>query len=241
MQDLVNHEFVFKADKVYKQVNLAGTFNNWSATETPMLRGIDDKTWVKQMKLPFGKTQYKFVCDGEWRTDPFASKNEDDGNGNTNSIVMIFPPDFGTPAAKGDSRVTTSALLHSKSQPYTNVYDGVAELKLRARKDDLDTVKLVAGGKSHPPVARTSDEFYETFSFSIPWNRKAKLNYAFVLVDGDLQHKLTGGALDPKNVQVFEVPTWVPRSIIYQIFPDRFENGSKANDPKDLTPWNGVP
>lgn len=240
-QELMNHEFVFKADKVYKQVNLAGSFNNWSATETPMMRGIDDKTWVKQMKLPYGKHQYKFVADGNWTVDPFAKKNEDDGNGNTNSVLMILPPDFDHAAAKGDALVTTSAILHQNAQPYVNIFGNTAEFKIRARANDLETIKLVANGKSYAPISRTSDEFYETFGFRMAWDRKAKLNYAFTLVDGDLVYKLAGGKLDPKTVKTFEVPAWVSRSIIYQIFPDRFENGSRSNDPKIVTPWNGVP
>ncbi len=33
------------------------------------------------------------------------------------------------------------------------------------------------------------------------------------------------------------VPHWVQDSIFYQIFPDRFNNGNKANDPVNVLPW----
>lgn len=37
------------------------------------------------------------------------------------------------------------------------------------------------------------------------------------------------------------VPPWVQDSIFYQIFPDRFCNGSKANDPVNVLPWEAAP
>lgn len=40
---------------------------------------------------------------------------------------------------------------------------------------------------------------------------------------------------------IYEVPEWLSGTIVYQIFPERFCNGSKANDPKDVQPWNSKP
>ncbi len=37
------------------------------------------------------------------------------------------------------------------------------------------------------------------------------------------------------------VPSWVQDSIFYQIFPDRFCNGSKENDPVNVLPWVATP
>ena len=37
------------------------------------------------------------------------------------------------------------------------------------------------------------------------------------------------------------VPAWVERSVIYQIFPDRFANGDKGNDPKGVVTWDAKP
>jgi len=37
------------------------------------------------------------------------------------------------------------------------------------------------------------------------------------------------------------IPNWVPDSIFYQIFPDRFCNGDPSNDPSSAEPWGGVP
>jgi glycosidase len=37
------------------------------------------------------------------------------------------------------------------------------------------------------------------------------------------------------------VPYWVQDAIFYQIFPDRFANGDKRNDPVNVHPWGAVP
>lgn len=37
------------------------------------------------------------------------------------------------------------------------------------------------------------------------------------------------------------VPTWVKDAVFYQIFPDRFFNGTTENDPPNLEPWGSSP
>ncbi|NIS78794.1 MAG: alpha-amylase [Anaerolineales bacterium] len=37
------------------------------------------------------------------------------------------------------------------------------------------------------------------------------------------------------------VPDWVPDSVFYQIFPDRFANGDTSNDPPNVRPWGEKP
>jgi cyclomaltodextrinase len=43
------------------------------------------------------------------------------------------------------------------------------------------------------------------------------------------------------NKKVNRIPGWVNQSIFYQIFPDRFNNGDKNNDPPNLQPWGATP
>lgn len=37
------------------------------------------------------------------------------------------------------------------------------------------------------------------------------------------------------------VPDWVRDAVFYQIFPERFANGDKANDPSGVAAWGGIP
>lgn len=39
----------------------------------------------------------------------------------------------------------------------------------------------------------------------------------------------------------FNPPDWVQRSVFYQIFPDRFANGDRGNDPSGTQPWGAAP
>ena len=41
--------------------------------------------------------------------------------------------------------------------------------------------------------------------------------------------------INPEDV--FAAPSWVPGTVWYQIFPERFRNGNRALDPPDVLPW----
>jgi hypothetical protein len=42
--------------------------------------------------------------------------------------------------------------------------------------------------------------------------------------------------LKAAQFQPFAVPNWVERTVSIKFSPDRFANGSKANDPADVQP-----
>lgn len=250
--DLLEHKFVYVAQESLNSVSLAGSFNNWDRGAHPMKKSSDGKTWSLSLRLKPDRYHYKFVLNGEnWVTDP-AAKSEDDGNGNQNSILLLLPPDYATPASASDGTVTLSALSHRQLVPDMNYDKGQLSLRLTVRPGDVRSVRLVANGKAVPAKSIEANEFKETYSVSVPWDRKSPLRYAFRLVDGD--KTLDFGAnglkptresksfvLDPKSFKPFLVPQWVEGSVFYQIFPDRFANGSTANDPKTITPWDGEP
>ncbi len=72
------------ADEVF----LAGSFNNWDATETPMVRD-EDGLWTASLNLAPGRYEYKFVVDGDWCCEPECTVPNVDC---TNCIMN----DFGT-------------------------------------------------------------------------------------------------------------------------------------------------
>lgn len=45
--------------------------------------------------------------------------------------------------------------------------------------------------------------------------------------------------LNPADI--FTPPAWVKDAVFYQIFPERFANGDKSNDPEEVLPWGGEP
>lgn len=76
--------FFHKGNNEARRVMLAGSFNNWDPEALAMQR--TDSGWIAQVKLTPGKYWYKFIADGNWITDPGNRNNENDGQGNTNSV-----------------------------------------------------------------------------------------------------------------------------------------------------------
>ncbi len=70
-------------------VAVAGSFNGWDPAALPMVRAADG-TWIATIALPVGEHSYQFVLDGrQWRPDPTAHAQVDDGFGGTNSVIVV--------------------------------------------------------------------------------------------------------------------------------------------------------
>ncbi|HMO19120.1 MAG TPA: glycogen-binding domain-containing protein [Oligoflexia bacterium] len=57
-----------------KKVFVAGTFNDWSDSNTPMTKGKDGN-WITNLPLSPGHYEYKFVIDGKWCCKPGCGDN----------------------------------------------------------------------------------------------------------------------------------------------------------------------
>lgn len=80
--------FEFKAPNA-NLVYLAGEFNNWAPTGTPMEK-TKDGIWRIEYPLKPGTYQYKFVVDGKrWESDPNNPFVVDDGYGGVNSVLTV--------------------------------------------------------------------------------------------------------------------------------------------------------
>jgi 1,4-alpha-glucan branching enzyme len=69
-------------------VFLAGDFNHWSTTATPM-QSDQKGNWSIGLSLPPGKYQYKFVADGKWFQDFANPDAARDGMGGHNSVLTV--------------------------------------------------------------------------------------------------------------------------------------------------------
>lgn len=251
----VEHTFTLRVAPEVKSVFLAGTFNGWSATSTPLVRQAD-RSWSVALRLPFGRHEYKFVLDGpdgrKWLPDPNAP-SQADASGNANSILLLLPPDYTKPASPTDGETALSALSHPREMPRLNYDRGQLTLTLRARAGDIQSAGLLVDNRVLPMSLSSSDELCSFYTARVLWDRKSDLQYRFEIRDGAARKYLgvlgvsskgaTTGAfvLRAATFKPFEVPAWVEKSVLYQIFPDRFANGDKSNDPRDVQPWNAAP
>ena len=80
-------EFKLDASQA-RSVSLAGSFNNWSPTKTPMKKG-GTGTWNVGVLLPAGSHEYRFVVDGNWISDPNAKQSVPNPHGGSNSVVVV--------------------------------------------------------------------------------------------------------------------------------------------------------
>lgn len=249
--DAVPHTFKYVADRPVKRVNLAGDFNGWDKGRTPMTLSADGRTWTITVPIETGKHRYKFVIEGDqWILDPTAREKESDGDGHENSIVKVVPADFESPAVPGDGRVTVSALKHAVEPSFVNFDRGRLSISLRVRANDVRRVRLVVAGRSVTMTQSPQDELFARAQASIPWDGKSRLRYGFAIEDGGptryftptgLSTKAADFTIDPKTFPFITVPSWTEGTVLYQIFPDRFENGDRSNDPKDVVAWNTEP
>jgi chromosome partitioning protein len=70
-------------------VQIAGDFNNWQPTKTPMKRVGDSGIWQTKLKLPQGKYRYRLVVDGQWQQDPYNELTEVNPFGEYNSVLEV--------------------------------------------------------------------------------------------------------------------------------------------------------
>jgi hypothetical protein len=73
-----------------QEVCIAGSFNDWHPSVTPMIR-LSDGKWAKELALPPGRHEYRFVVDGEWVDDPAATELILNAFGTANAVLEVRP------------------------------------------------------------------------------------------------------------------------------------------------------
>lgn len=71
------------------QVFLAGSFNDWNASQHAMRRNLKQGLFETTLILPPGRHEYKFVVNGEWLVDPACSESIANDKGSQNSVVIV--------------------------------------------------------------------------------------------------------------------------------------------------------
>jgi chromosome partitioning protein len=70
-------------------VNIAGQFNHWSHTATPMKRNEALGVFEACIQLPPGRHHYRLVVDGKWTVDPYNDISEPNPFGELNSLIDV--------------------------------------------------------------------------------------------------------------------------------------------------------
>jgi len=232
----------------HQKVVLAGTFNGWSTDATPMK--LEGGKYVITLLLPVGEYQYKFVADGNWITDRKAEKFHPDGYGGQNSVVVVDESYEGVVMKRGDGSIVAAELGHRDNAWERSLStDGTVTVRVRTYTGDVERVEMCMSGPGDDCIAMRRVDGDGTFDYYEADVTIPVFRYFFRLKDGDAEviidkvgpHReapaeISSFEFNSAEVAAFKTPDWVKTAVIYQIFPERFANGSKQNDP-DFSEW----
>jgi 1,4-alpha-glucan branching enzyme len=71
------------------EVFLTGSFNDWQPAQFQMKDRHGDGTYAANLLLRKGRTEYKFIVNGDWRVDPSSQESATSDNGAVNSVVTV--------------------------------------------------------------------------------------------------------------------------------------------------------
>lgn len=116
--------FSVKAPADAETVHLAGTFNGWSKTATPMAGPDDHGRFTTTLELPGGTHEYKFIINGSrWMTDP---TNTERTGPHDNAVLRLGPHPAATEATPW---TPTMASLAPLPKPLNELINQAKELE----------------------------------------------------------------------------------------------------------------
>lgn len=156
--------------------------------------------------------------------------------------------------------MTIEAINHNLRNNYSYAIDkNTIQIRIRCKKKDAKSVFLHAldkyDNKKYNEILKMnyeiSDKLYDYFIVEVEpkYNRCAyffeildfKNNKIFYSEENFYKDKnLVKNLFEFPYINSFDVfksPKWLNNSIFYQIFPDRFNNGSVLNDPENVSKW----
>ncbi len=132
-------------------------------------------------------------------------------------------------------------------------------VRLRIKKNEAIKVTVLLGDRyqsidydeAYVMEKVASDELFDYFQADFSSSTR-RLRYTFYIEDFNNYYWYGDKAVSIERVpagdfqfpyineaDLFIVPNWAKEGIIYQIFPERFENGNEQNDPENVEAWGG--
>ena len=242
--------FTYKPKNIVKEVYLVGSMNDWNQKSNRMIE-VEKGIYSISLLLKQKEYHYKFLEDGiNWVSDENASEFVDDGFGGKNSVIIINDDFEKVTIEKKDGLFLNYGLTTLQSLETINPLSPIKiEFKTKSHKGDVENIYLLKNDKLIVMNKIAEDGSFDYFQKIIFLeNENEEFNYCFVYEDGGKRQYLLNGEFSDTmkkqnlfhysktDLKPFFTPDWVKDGIIYQIFPDRFYNGNKKNDP-DFSEW----
>lgn len=221
----INHVFYFDpAGKNYKNVQIAGTINDWNPANTNLQ--FIDGTWQTSIVLNPGVYQYQMVLDGKWVLDPNNPNKADNNIGGVNSLMTVGNTNYENLPA-----IFTISENKNIKIGYDQPINEVFVLWENARLDERFLLPAENG-----------------YEIKIPSDAK-KLDRSFIRIWSYNENGPSNELLMPlARGKVITDPALLTRedkhaTILYFMMIDRFKNGNTDNDdpiddPDIATPAN---
>ena len=244
-----NCTFRYKAGPDAARVSVAGTFNGWNSTATPMRGPRGDGYWLATVEIPPGRHEYKFVVNNSlWSIDPDNPDSCDDNHSGRNSVLKLgrVANLSVSDGRRGDGKVSAAGFEHRPDLPiyFQPLAPDQVLVRVRMLATDLQRVWVAQkrGAATEMHLARPGELFdlYEaTMTLAEPPSGNVSTaRYTFIFQDGTTKvsapHEFSKSFT---RAHVFATPVWAQNAVWYQIMPERFRNGDKANDAEVITPW----
>ena len=239
-----------------RTVAVGGEFNNWSEIGIPM-KPDGAGHFIADVKLAEGPHAYRFFVDGAWVNDTAehseADLEESNGIRGRNSAVFVGPDGRNLPKPL-PGRITVEGLHHAPNS--IRYFDPISASELRiafgAQAGNLTgaAVHSSTGEKWRRDALYLSDTRAGIDLFAgVVVGRTPQLTYFFEVKSGATTGYYAGGqyysriddarrhAWQGRVEPAFQTPDWAQHAVWYQIFPERFRNGDKSNDPANTAVW----
>lgn len=153
-------------------------------------------------------------------------------------------------------------VLHTPSREYVCPTDrNRLSIKLLCKSERMTDCQVVFWNRFYPDGVKTAemicvsrDAEFDHFLCELVFDETVKyIKYYFVIHAAGKCRYLGRDGLGGEKPEtfyeylwsnendIFRVPQWAKGAVIYQIFPDRFNNGDPLNDPDGTVEWNSIP
>ncbi len=227
-----------------ESVHLTGDFNQWALADDaiPMIPSTADGSYHTVIDLPAGPHRYAFrINNRTLLQDPGAQHADIAPTGEQCSLLFAGPLPEEFPAPQ-PNHVNAGGTNHNprlvRDFRPVSAEQGIVDLGVTTIPNDCENVFVVVydsplatdpSGELRIPMTRSKDRAgFDRFTARVRCGSPS-IRYAFVFQDGpDVQ------AINPITLPINPTPAapaWAMGATWYQIFPERFRNGSKLNDP----------
>jgi len=157
------------------------------------------------------------------------------------------------------------AIFHKSDIPYAYpVNKDQLKIVLRTAVFDVDRVYILFKDrydwlgkfKIKPMTLVHTNELFDYYETTLELNKRFLYFFYLVSETGEKLYYTEAGFFKKRpedsfwgffhypyirEKDIFSPPDWANECIVYQIFPDRFNNGDKTNDPENVRPWGEKP